>query len=157
MPVRYSSELEEHHAVRNAAGLFDLSHMAEIIVTGPEAAPFLDYALAGKISAIAVGQAKYSLLLSDDGGIIDDVIVYRTHENRFGVVANAGNRYEAAGALASRSAKFDTTVVDESDSIALVAVQGPNSRAILEALPGLELATPLADLKYYWSILGTYQ
>ena len=157
MPVRYNSELEEHHAVRNAAGLFDLSHMAEVIVTGPQSAAFLDYALCGKISAIAIGQAKYSLLLSDDGGIIDDVIVYRTHENRYVVVANAGNRFQAAGALSTRSANFDTTVVDESDQVALVAVQGPASRAILEALPGLELPTPLADLKYYWSILGTYE
>src|SRR5688572_13664284 len=157
MPVRYSSELEEHHAVRNAAGLFDLSHMAEIIVTGVESAAFLDYALCGKISAIAVGQAKYSLILSDDGGIIDDVIVYRTHENRYGVVANAGNRFQAAGALASRSSNFDTTVVDESDSLALVAVQGPHSRAILEALPGLELPSPLAGLKYNWSALGSYE
>ncbi|HEU4807098.1 MAG TPA: glycine cleavage system aminomethyltransferase GcvT [Homoserinimonas sp.] len=156
MPVRYSSELEEHHAVRNAAGIFDLSHMAEIIVMGIESAAFLDYALCGKISAIAIGQAKYSLLLSDEGGIIDDVIVYRTHEHRYGVVANAGNRFQAAGALASRSAAFDTTVVDESDSLALIAVQGPNSRAILEALPGLELPSELAELKYYWSILGRY-
>lgn len=157
MPVRYSSELEEHHAVRNAAGLFDLSHMAEIIVTGPEAAAFLDYALCGKISAIAVGQAKYSLLLSAEGGIVDDVIVYRTHESRYGVVANAGNRFEAAGALASRSAEFDVTVVDESDGVGLVAVQGPASRAILEALPGLELPSDLSELKYYWSVIGTFE
>ncbi|MEX1077733.1 MAG: glycine cleavage system aminomethyltransferase GcvT [Homoserinimonas sp.] len=157
MPVRYGSELEEHHAVRNAAGLFDLSHMAEIIVTGNESAAFLDYALCGKLSAIAIAQAKYSLLLSDDGGIIDDVIVYRTHENRYLVVANAGNRFQAAGALASRAANFDTTVIDESDSVALVAVQGPSSRAILEALPQLELTEDLAELKYYRSILGTYQ
>src|SRR5690554_5170661 len=157
MPVRYSSELEEHAAVRNAAGLFDLSHMAEIIVTGPEAAAFLDYALSGNISAVAVGQAKYSLLLSVEGGIIDDVIVYRTHEARYGVVANAGNRFAAAGALASRAAGFDVTVVDESDGIGLLAVQGPASRAILEALPGLELPHDLAELKYYWSAIGTFE
>src|SRR5690554_6470277 len=157
MPVRYSSELEEHHAVRNAAGLFDLSHMAEIIVTGPEAAAFLDYALSGNISAVAVGQAKYSLLLSVEGGIIDDVIVYRTHEARYGVVANAGNRFAAAGALASRAAGFDVTVVDESDGVGLLAVQGPASRAILEALPGLELPIDLAELKYYWSTIGTFE
>lgn len=157
MPVRYSSELEEHRAVRTAAGLFDLSHMAEIIVTGPESAAFLDHALCGKISAVAVGQAKYSLILSDDGGIVDDVIVYRTHENRYGVVANAGNRFAAAGALASRVAGFDATVVDESDELALIAVQGPAALAILEALPQLDLPTPLGDLRYYWSLLGTYR
>jgi aminomethyltransferase len=131
--------------------------MAEIIVTGAGSAEFLDYALCGKISAIGIGQAKYSLLLSDEGGIIDDVIVYRTHENRYGVVANAGNRFQAAGALATRSSNFDTTVVDESDQLALIAVQGPSSRAILEALPGLDLPSPLSELKYYWSVLGEYQ
>src|SRR5690554_3713062 len=121
MPVRYSSELEEHHAVRNAAGIFDLSHMAEILVTGPEAAVFLDYALCGNISAVAVGQAKYSLLLAEDGGIIDDVIVYRLRPDDYMVVANAGNRFEAAGALAIRASSFDASIVDESDAVALLA------------------------------------
>src|SRR4051812_8325515 len=92
MPVRYSSDLAEHHAVRTAAGLFDLSHMGEILVVGPEAAEALDYALAGKLSAIAEGQAKYSFLLDRDGGILDDLVVYRTGADRFLVVANASNR-----------------------------------------------------------------
>src|SRR3954471_11884451 len=70
MPVRYSSDLAEHHAVRTAAGIFDLSHMGEIVVLGPEAPDALDYALAGKLSAIAEGRAKYSLLLARDGGIL---------------------------------------------------------------------------------------
>ena len=156
MPVRYSSDLAEHHAVRTAAGLFDLSHMAEIIVTGPEAAVALDFALAGKISAVAIGQAKYSLLLSPDGGIVDDVVVYRTHEDRFTVVANAGNRFAAAGALAARASGFDATVVDESDEIALIAVQGPASLAIVEAVASLDLPVAPRDLKYYWSTLGSY-
>lgn len=157
MPVRYSSELEEHHAVRTAAGLFDLSHMAEIIVTGPEAGAALDYALSSLSSTLAPGQARYNLLLSPEGGIVDDVIVYRTHETRFGVVANAGNRFEAAGALSVRCAEFDVTVVDESDALALIAVQGPASAEILEALPGLELPVPVSELKYYWSATGTWR
>ena len=70
MPLKYSSELAEHHAVRKAAGIFDLSHMGEVWVTGPDAAAFLDYALVGKISAMAVGKAKYSLICNEDGGII---------------------------------------------------------------------------------------
>jgi aminomethyltransferase len=157
MPVRYTSELAEHRAVRETAALFDLSHMAEIAVSGPDSAGFLDYALAGKISTIAIGQAKYSLILSPHGGIIDDVIVYRTGEQHYTVVANAGNRKQAAQALAERVVKFDATVVDESDSIALVAVQGRNSRDILKALTELELATSLDELKYYWSAAGTYR
>ena len=90
MPVRYSSDLAEHHAIRTAAGLFDLSHMGEILIVGPEAADALDYALAGRMSALDDGQAKYSLLLTRDGGILDDLVVYRTGVDRFIVVANAG-------------------------------------------------------------------
>ena len=157
MPVRYSSELEEHRAVRSKAALFDLSHMAEITFRGPQAAEALDYALAGKISAIAVGQAKYSLLLTESGGILDDVIVYRTGDTDYTVVANAGNRYPAAEALISRAAEFDVTVTDESDDIALVAVQGPASAEIVAALPELELVTPLSELAYYRSTTGTYR
>jgi len=157
MPVRYSSDLAEHHAVRGGAALFDLSHMAEIIVEGPDAGAALDFALAGKISAIKIGQAKYSLLLTREGGIIDDVVVYRTHENRYGVVANAGNRFEAAGALAARASDFDATVVDESDQLALIAVQGPKALDILLTVPELELEKPAEELKYYWSTLGSYR
>ena len=90
MPVRYSSELEEHHAVRRAAGLFDLSHMAEIIVEGPESAAFLDYALSGKISAAAIGQAKYSLLLNEEGGIIDDTYPVPDKPKTWFVIFNDG-------------------------------------------------------------------
>ncbi|CAN5249983.1 glycine cleavage system aminomethyltransferase GcvT [soil metagenome] len=156
MPVRYTSDLAEHHAVRTAAGLFDLSHMGEIIVTGPEAAAALDYALSAKISAIAIGQAKYSLLLSREGGIVDDLVVYRTHENRYGIVVNAANRFSAAGALAARAAGFDATVVDESEQLALIAIQGPKSREILERVEGLDLPSPVGELRYYWSALGEY-
>jgi len=93
MPVRYTSDLAEHQAVRESAGLFDISHMAEIFVTGATAAGFLDYALVGQASAIAVGKAKYSMIVNDEGFIIDDLIVYRLNEDSFLVIANAGNRY----------------------------------------------------------------
>ncbi|WP_243844247.1 glycine cleavage system aminomethyltransferase GcvT [Salinibacterium sp. ZJ454] len=153
MPVRYSSDLTEHHAVRDAAGLFDISHMGEIVVLGPEAGAALDYALAGRLSTIAMNQAKYSLLLAPEGGIIDDLIVYRTGDDRFLVVANAGNRADVAAELVQRAAEFDCEVYDESDDVALIAVQGPKAQEILEQLtPQLDgLTTPLADLKYYWS------
>lgn len=152
MPVRYSSDLAEHHAVRTAAGIFDISHMAEILVDGPQSAAFLDHALAGKISAVKLGQAKYSLLLNEAGGIIDDLVVYRLADDKFLVVANAGNRFAVVPALSERAAGFDVTVTDKSDDIALIAVQGPNARAILEATPGItDLGIPLEELKYYWS------
>ncbi len=150
MPVRYSSDLLEHAAVRTAAGIFDLSHMAEILVYGAEAGRLLGAALAGRLSAIEVMQAKYSLLLTETGGILDDVVVYRLGDTTFLVVANAGNRDAAFAALSERADGFEVTVDDQSDDYALIAVQGPNSRAILEQTAGIsELSTPLDELKYY--------
>jgi len=131
MPVRYSSDLAEHHAVRTTAGIFDISHMAEIRVTGPDAAAFLDHALAGLLSAVAVGKAKYSLILEASGGILDDLIVYHVAQGEYLVVANAGNRAVVVEALRDRSAGFDTTLVDETDALVLIAVQGPVARDIV--------------------------
>ena len=159
MPVRYSSDLAEHAAVRTAAGIFDISHMAEIEVTGPDAAAFLDYALAGKISTVKFLQAKYSLLLTETGGIIDDLIVYQNAPGAYLVVANAGNREPVVTALTDRADGFDVAVRDVSDSVALIAVQGPNALAIIENTAGFAVAEgqqPLADLKYYWSTGATF-
>jgi aminomethyltransferase len=150
MPVRYSSDLAEHHAVRTTAGLFDISHMAEFFVTGEDAGAFLDYALAGRLSALSDDQAKYSLLLDVDGGIIDDVIVYRWGAERYMVVANAGNRDAVAPALLERALEFDVEVEDATDAMALIAVQGPASQAIVEAATGISLIDePLGGLRYY--------
>ncbi|HTN58501.1 MAG TPA: glycine cleavage system aminomethyltransferase GcvT [Protaetiibacter sp.] len=156
MPVRYSSDLAEHHAVREAAGLFDLSHMAEILVLGPEAPAALDYALAGRISAVEEGQAKYSLLLAEDGGIIDDLVVYRTGPDRFLVVANAGNRAAAVDALRERAAGFDCVVDDESDDVALIALQGPRSEEILRGVEGFDIPE-LDGLRYYRAVTGDFR
>ena len=153
MPVRYSSDLAEHHAVRTAAGIFDISHMAEISVTGPDAAAFLDFALAGLISAVPLGRAKYSLILEESGGILDDLIVYHLVQGQYFVVANAGNRDVVVAALQERSADFDVELVDLTDNIVLIAVQGPESRAIVaDALDVPELET----LKYYACTGGTF-
>ncbi|THG28782.1 glycine cleavage system aminomethyltransferase GcvT [Naasia lichenicola] len=166
MPVRYSSDLAEHHAVRAAAGLFDLSHMGEILVVGVQAANALDYALSGRMSALADRQAKYTLMLDDDGGIVDDLIVYRNGPDRYLVVANASNREAVAEALRVRAEDFDAVVEDESDDIGLIAIQGPKSLEILAELEGLDLhasapeaASPgeaLEALNYYRSIPGEY-
>jgi aminomethyltransferase len=154
MPLKYSSELAEHHAVRNAAGLFDLSHMGEVWVTGPDAGAFLDYALAGKLSAVAVGKAKYSLICQEDGGIIDDLITYRLPAAADGtakylVVPNAGNAAVVAAALVERAASFDVTVNDVSAETSLIAVQGPNAEAILLQLVPAEQHSLVTELKYY--------
>lgn len=156
MPVRYSSDLAEHHAVRTAAGLFDLSHMGEILVVGPEAAQALDYALAGKLSAITEGQAKYSLLLARDGGILDDLVVYRTGDDRYLVVANASNRALVAEELRDRCSIFDCIVEDESDDIALIALQGPIAEEILRNVEGFDLPG-LDGLKYYRTIAADFR
>ncbi|MFP5312883.1 MAG: glycine cleavage system aminomethyltransferase GcvT, partial [Actinomycetes bacterium] len=149
MPLKYSSELAEHHAVRKAAGLFDLSHMGEVWVTGPGAAAFLDYALAGKLSAVAVGKAKYSLICDADGGIIDDLITYRRAEDKFLVVPNAGNAAVVAQALQERAAGFDVVVEDVSAETSLVAIQGPAAEAILLQLVPAEQHSLVTELKYY--------
>jgi aminomethyltransferase len=152
MPLKYTSELAEHHAVRNAAGLFDLSHMGEVWVTGPDAGAFLDYALAGKLSAIAVGKAKYSLICDADGGIIDDLISYRRDDHKYLVVPNAGNATVVAAALAERAANFDVVVEDASAETSLIAVQGPAAEAILLALVPAEQHTLVTELKYYAAV-----
>jgi aminomethyltransferase len=155
MPVRYGSDLAEHQAVRERAGLFDLSHMAELRVRGAEAGAFLDHALAGRLSAIELWQAKYSLLLAEQGGIVDDVIVYRTGATEFLIVANASNRHAALDALTARIAGFDATIADETEATALIAVQGPAAAAIV-ARVGLE-SEPIESLRYYRSLPAVFE
>ncbi|MDP3951811.1 glycine cleavage system aminomethyltransferase GcvT [Microbacterium sp.] len=150
MPVRYTSDLAEHHAVRQSAGLFDISHMAEFTVEGADAAAYLDFALAGRLSTMTVGKAKYSLLLAEDGGIIDDVIVYRLAEDRYLIISNAGNRDAVATALAQRVGERATSVEDVSDAHALIAVQGPASEAIVSATAEItDVSTAWDEQKYY--------
>ena len=150
MPVRYTSDLAEHHAVRTAAGLFDISHMAEFLVEGGLAGDYLDGALAGRLSTMRVLKAKYSLVLSAEGGIVDDVIVYRLAADRFLVIANAGNRAPVWRALQERAEGWDVEASDISDDYALLAVQGPRAVDVLAGVGELaEYGTPPADLSYY--------
>jgi aminomethyltransferase len=145
MPIRYGSDVAEHHAVRTAAGLFDLSHMGEVEVTGPEAAAALDRALVGCPSKIAPGRARYSMLCDEDGGILDDLVVYRLGEERFLVVVNASNVAVAHEAFVERSAGFEAEVRDASDDWALIAIQGPTAVATVAQLTEVDVST----LKYY--------
>lgn len=157
MPLKYSSELAEHHAVRKAAGIFDLSHMGEVWVTGPDAGAFLDYALVGRISAMPVGKAKYSLICNEDGGIIDDLIMYRRPvaedgTDRFLVVPNAGNAKTVAAELVRRAAGFDVVVDDASAETSLIAVQGPKAEEILLRLVPAAQHSLVTGLKYYAAV-----
>src|SRR5581483_6932084 len=113
MPLRYGSETAEHQAVRTSAGLFDLSHMGEIYVTGGEAAAALDHALVGNLSALAVGRARYTLLCDESGGVLDDLIVYRLAAETFLVVANAANAATVHAELVARSAELKGAEVDD--------------------------------------------
>ncbi|MFR9797093.1 glycine cleavage system aminomethyltransferase GcvT [Streptomyces sp. MS06] len=151
MPLRYGSEREEHLAVRTKAGLFDLSHMGEITVTGPQAAALLDHALVGNIGAVRAGRARYTMICQADGGILDDLIVYRLAETEYLVVANASNAQVVLDALTERAAGFDAEVRDDRDAYALLAVQGPESPGILAALTDADLS----GLKYYAGLPGT--
>ena len=149
MPLKYQSELAEHHAVRQGAGLFDLSHMGEIWVRGPQAAAFLDYALVGNLSAIAVGKAKYSLICNPDGGIIDDLISYRRAEDVYLVVPNAGNADAVYAEFVKRAEGFDVELDNVSAQTSLIALQGPESERILLGLVPAEQAEAVRELKYY--------
>ncbi|MER5179965.1 glycine cleavage system aminomethyltransferase GcvT [Streptomyces sp. NPDC002896] len=151
MPLRYGSERDEHNAVRTGAGLFDLSHMGEITVTGPDAANLLDYALVGNIGAVAVGRARYTMICQEDGGILDDLIVYRLAEQEYMIVANASNAQVVLDAVTARAAGFDAIVRDDRDAYALIAVQGPESPGILKSLTDADLD----GLKYYAGLPGT--
>jgi aminomethyltransferase len=145
MPLRYGSELAEHRAVREAAGLFDLSHMAEIEVLGSGAGAALNYAVVGQPSAIQVGRARYTMLCSSDGGVLDDLVVYRLQEQRFLVVANAGNASVVAAALRERAYGFAADVVDKSSAYALIAVQGPRASMIVASVANVDVTA----LPYY--------
>ncbi len=145
MPLQYRGILEEHRAVRERAGLFDLSHMGELVVEGAEAGAGLAYALVSNPPALAVGRAHYSLICAEDGGVLDDLIVYRLDAERFMVVANAANAATVSDALAERLDGRRAVLADETLATALVAIQGPLSAEVLTPLTHLDVAT----IRYY--------
>ncbi|MBG6084258.1 glycine cleavage system aminomethyltransferase GcvT [Zhihengliuella flava] len=149
MPLKYSSELAEHRAVREAAGLFDISHMGEIWIEGPEAAAFLNYALVGNLAAVKVGKAKYTMIANARGGIIDDLIVYRREEDTYLVVSNASNAPTVAADLSERSANFDVAVRDASAETAMIALQGPVAEAVLLSETPEAEAETVTSMGYY--------
>ena len=140
MPVQYTSILEEHRAVRERAGIFDLSHMGELFVEGPDAGAALAGALVTDPPSLAVGRAHYSMICAPDGGVIDDLIVYRLAQDRFLVVANATNAAVVSDALAERLDRSRSILDDRSLATALVAVQGPAALRILRPLADVDLA-----------------
>jgi aminomethyltransferase len=151
MPVQYTSIMEEHRTVRGAVGLFDLSHMGEMHLSGPEALAFARYAVVSDPGLLEPGQAQYSMLCAPDGGIIDDVIVYRVDDGYL-IVCNAANHDAVLAQLESLRARgdFDVTLADRSEETALIAPQGPRAAELLGRLTDADLA----GLGNYRSIPG---
>lgn len=131
MPVQYTGVLEEHHAVRNEAGLFDVSHMGEFRFNGPDALSCLQHLTANDVSKLKDGQAQYSLLLNEKGTVVDDIIVYRNSSTEFLMVVNAGN-LDKDWAWVTRHKKGNVQLVNVSDETALIALQGPAALSILK-------------------------
>jgi aminomethyltransferase len=151
MPISYSGIQEEHHAVRNGAGMFDVSHMGEFIVRGKEALDLVQYVTSNDASRLAVGDAQYSCLPNGKGGIVDDLLVYRLPEDMcaegeqaFMLVVNASN-IEKDWDWISRHNRFDTRLINISDETGLLAVQGPKATQLLQTLTDVDLAS----MKYY--------
>ncbi len=144
MPVQFSSVLEEHAAVRGAAGLFDVSHMGEIVVRGPGALALVQRLTCNDASSLAPGRAQYSALLTEAGTFVDDIVVYRRASDDFLLVANAGNTDRDFARIASR-ADGDVEVVNTSTRWAQLAIQGPRAEAILRECTRLDLRS----IRYY--------
>jgi aminomethyltransferase len=145
MPLQYSGILEEHRAVRARAGLFDLSHMGELFIEGGQAGSGLAYALVSDPPSLAIGRAQYSMICTPDGGVIDDLIVYRLGAERFLIVANASNAAAVSDALAERLAGCRAVLDDRSLATALVAIQGPLANEVLAPLTDVAID----GLRYY--------
>jgi aminomethyltransferase len=145
MPVQYTGIVDEHRAVRERAGLFDLSHMGELFIEGDDAGDALAAALVSEPRTLAVGRAQYSMICAPEGGVIDDLIVYRLGPERFLVVANAGNATVVSDELAARLGGWRAVLDDRSLATSLVGLQGPRAAEVLGPLTDVDLA----GLRYY--------
>lgn len=144
MPLQYEGIVSEVEAVRKNVAAFDVSHMGEILVSGPDTVKFLDWLLTNKFSALNVGQAMYSVMCNENGGIIDDLIAYRTNEEEALLVVNAANTHKDLAWIESQSRRFSVNVRDVSDQYGLIAVQGPKSESLLASI-----VPEIASVKYY--------
>jgi aminomethyltransferase len=139
MPVQYEGIREEHSAVRTHVGMFDVSHMGEVEVEGHDALAFLQRVLSNDVAKIEIGGAQYSCLCQEDGGVLDDLFVYRLGGDRYLIVSNAANHQADLAWLGRQSRGFDVIVRDVADRYAMLAVQGPHARAVLSSALGIEL------------------
>lgn len=154
MPLNYGSQIEEHHAVRRDAGMFDVSHMTRVDLEGTGADAFLRRLLANNVARIpAAGQALYSCMLNESGGVVDDLIVYRRGPERFRIVVNAATREKDMAWMERQLAAFPGARLIPRNDLAMIAVQGPNARAkcaqVLDQLPGDGAGTAALALKNF--------
>ena len=145
MPVQYRSITKEHHAVRRAAGLFDIAHMGRLRFTGPDSVKFLDHLLTNDVASLKPGQVRYSLICNEAGGVLDDVLVTR-FDGWHLLVVNASNRLKIVDWVERHRAGFDVQVEDLSTEWSMLALQGPRSVELLTPLVGADIAS----LKYYF-------
>ena len=153
MPLWYEAIAPEHLAVRNSAGIFDVTHMGRSLVSGSKAAEFLDYVMTRDPSHLNHLQGQYTLLCNNQGGIKDDLTVFRLGTEEFLVIYNASNREKDFNWLEGEATGFEVKVRDVSDSIAMFAIQGPKAQAVLQRL----LPTDLATVKRYWLTFTSYK
>lgn len=154
LPVQYTSITKEHLAVREAVGLFDVSHMGEFFVRGPQALEFLRWATLNDPARLKVGRAQYSMLPNDRGGVVDDIYVYRTAEDTYLVVVNAANVAKDWAHLNQIASGFDVELEDASEAWALMALQGPQAEATLQPLVDVELAGVRKNATLTLSVAG---
>lgn len=150
MPVEYTGVTAEHMAVRTRAGLFDVSHMGELEIAGRQALEAVQLISSNDAAKLQIGQAQYSALTTPDGTFVDDILVYRLAPNHFMLVVNASNIEKDYYWIAGQIASFEAAIVDASSRYALLALQGPAAREVLQTLTGVDLA----GIKYYWFGFG---
>lgn len=150
MPVQYASITDEHNAVRNAAGLFDIAHMGRVRFDGADAAKFLNHLVTIDVAKLGKGRIRYSLVTNEQGGILDDVLVYRLADH-YMLVVNASNREKILSWIEQHRQSFDVTVTDETFDRFMLAIQGPRAEAILDPLVPVELG----KLRYYRALSTT--
>ena len=151
MPLQYAGLLPEHHAVRTQAGMFDVSHMGEFYVSGPQAFDLIQFATSNDVGKLSPGKIQYSCLPNDEGGIVDDLLVYQLTEERYMLVVNASNIEKDWQRLSSLNADFGAHMENRSDSISLLAVQGPKATELLQTLTEVNLA----EIPYYHFKIGS--
>ncbi len=150
MPVLYKNLIQEHHAVRNSVGVFDVSHMGEVYVTGPQAYALVEYITTNDVSSLSDGRVQYSCMPNDDGGIVDDLLVYRFNEEKYLLVINASNIDKDVAWMNKQNEKFGATITNASDEYSLLAVQGPNAINTLQKLTTVNLS----EIPYYHFVEG---